>query len=67
MSETVEPRPVVKLTGTDGNAFAVLGLTKNALRKAGASQEHVAKFMTEAMSGDYDHLLATVMEYVEVE
>lgn len=52
-------RPNVKLTGTDGNAFAVLSKVCRALQKAGYSQSEVAKFQEEATSGDYDHLLAT--------
>lgn len=55
----------VKLTGRDGNAFAILGAVKKALEKAG-HKELAAEFMKEAMSGDYDHLLRTAMEYVEV-
>ena len=56
----------VQLLGGDGNAFVILGTVKNALKRAGHS-ELVDEFMAEAMNGDYDHLLATVMDYVEVE
>ena len=55
----------VKLTGTDGNAFAVLGAVSGALKKGG-HKDLASEFMAEAMSGDYDHLLQTAMEYVEV-
>ena len=34
-------KPEVKLVGEDGNAFAVMGKAKNALRKAGADKEYV--------------------------
>lgn len=57
----------VELVGHDGNAFAILGKVRNAMRKAGVSQMEIEKFTTEAMAGDYDHLLRTVMEYVNVE
>ena len=66
MKKTIEPRPTVQLTGEDGNAFAILGRVQKALRRAGASEEYCKQFMVEATSGDYDHLLATVMQYVEV-
>lgn len=56
---------VVKLTGTDGNAFAVLGKVVGALRKSGRA-DLVDEFRKEATSGDYDHLLATCMKYVDV-
>jgi hypothetical protein len=55
----------VKLVGTDGNAFAILGKVKKAIAKSD-HPELASVFMNEAMSGDYDHLLATCMEYVEV-
>jgi len=55
----------VKLIGNDGNAFFILGTVEKALKKAGFS-ELAKEYMTEATSGDYDHLLATTMEYVEV-
>ncbi len=56
----------VKLTGTDGNAFAILGKVKQALKKAG-HQDLAEQFLKEAMSGDYNHLLCTAMDYVEVD
>lgn len=62
-----EPRPVVQLTGTDGNAFAILGTVASALREAGASAGYIEAFTREATSGDYDQLLRTAMRYAEVE
>jgi hypothetical protein len=63
--EKLKKKPVVKLVGTDGNAFAILGKVKRALVDAGMKKEAEA-FMKEATSGDYDHLLATAMDYVDV-
>ena len=55
----------VKLLGENGNSFAILGRVNNALKRNG--HEDLAKeFMVEATSSDYDHLLQTCMEYVEV-
>ncbi len=59
-------KPTVKLVGEDGNAFAILGRVKRALVKAGM-QEEAKAFMEEATAGDYNHLLATVQKYVDVE
>lgn len=56
----------VKLIGEDGNAFFILGKVREALIKNGR-KDLVEEFMKEAQSGNHDHLLATVMEYVEVE
>ena len=55
----------VKLTGKDGNAFMILGLVSGALKKAGKA-DLAKEFVDEATKGDYDHLLQTAMEYVEV-
>jgi len=60
------PDTQVQLSGTDGNAFAVLGKVDRALRKAGATDEELRAFRAEATSGDYDHLLATCMRWVDV-
>ncbi len=57
----------VKLIGEDGNAFYILGKVQSALRRGGTGKEFIEAFTKEATSGDYNHLLATVMEVVEVE
>ena len=61
------PEVTVKLTGEDGNAYAILGAVRNALRKAGCDKDELNKFTTEATSGDYDNVLMTAMRWVEVE
>lgn len=60
------PNIKVLLTGKDGNAFAVLGAVSKALRNGGVSKVEVHQFMTEATSGDYDHLLQTCIEWADV-
>jgi hypothetical protein len=60
------PEVVVALVGTDGNAFAVLGAVNRALRRAGVDKAEQDEFMAEATAGDYDHLLITVMRWVDV-
>lgn len=57
---------VVVLTGTDGNAFAILGKVRRALLRSN-HPELVEAFMAEATCGDYDHLLVTCFRYVTVE
>jgi hypothetical protein len=56
----------VKLVGEDGNAFAIMGRVSKALRRAGLV-DVADEFMGEATSGDYAHLLETVLEYVETD
>ena len=57
----------VKLVGTDGNAWALIGRVSQALRRGGQSKEFIDAFVKEATSGDYNHLLCTCMEVCEVE
>lgn len=64
--ERVYRKPKVKLTGTDGNAFAILGVVQKAMKKAGIQQVIIDQFLTEAKSGDYDHLLQTCFKYADV-
>lgn len=61
MDVTGLKRPVVRLVGEDGNAFAILGRVRRAMRVAGWPQEKVQEFLREATAGDYDHLLQTVI------
>jgi hypothetical protein len=60
------PDVAVQLSGTDGNAFAILGTVQKALRRAGVPDEEVKAFYAEATSGDYAHLLQTAMRWVDV-
>lgn len=54
----------VKLVGKDGNAFSIIARVRQALRRGGR-EDLVEPFTKEATSGNYTHLLATVMEYVD--
>ena len=56
----------VQLSGTDGNAYAIMTTVQRALRRHGVPKEEIDKYLQESMSGDYDHLLQTAMEWVEV-
>lgn len=64
-TEKAPKRPRVKLIGTDGNAFAIIGKVSQTLKKAGL-RDRVKEFQEEATSGDYNHLLNTAMKYCEV-
>jgi hypothetical protein len=56
----------VQLSGHDGNAFAIMGAVRQALKSAGASQEDLSQYSQESMSGDYDNLLRVANEWVLV-
>ena len=60
------PTVEVELLGEDGNAFAILGRVSKAMKRAGVEKTDIDESMAEAMSGDYDHLVRTVMATVEV-
>lgn len=60
----MDKKPKLKLMGRDGNAFAILG---SAQRVAVKNKMDWGKISGEAMSGDYDHLLQTMMKYFDVE
>ncbi len=56
----------VKLVGTDGNAFALLGTVTAALRRGKIGSDFIKAFQKEATSGDYHHLLCTCMLVCDV-
>ena len=60
------PNVTVQLTGTDGNAFAIMGRVQAALRKAGATKEELAQYSMDSMSGDYDNLLRAQAKWVNI-
>ena len=59
-------KPMLQLAGEDGNAFAILGKARRVARESGWSQDEIDVMLEEAMSGDYDHLLRTMMRYFDV-
>lgn len=63
---TQNERPKLRLIGTDGNAFAVLGRAQRTLRKQGFPPEAINAFMDLATAGDYDHLLYVVQMWFDV-
>lgn len=60
------PEIAVELSGSDGNAFAIIGAVRRAMRRAGVPAEEIGAFCSEATSGDYDNVLQTAMRWVEV-
>lgn len=60
------PDVKVQLVGMDGNAFAIMGRVSCALRKAKVPQEEIDAYLEESMSDDYDNLLQTAMQWVDV-
>lgn len=58
------PEIEVELSGINGNAFNIIGVTQKALRRGGVPPAEVTRFVDEATSGDYDNVIQTVMRWV---
>ncbi len=61
-------KPKLKLIGQPLSAFAVMGKTLKSLRKAGADQTVIDKYMkgAKACCFHYDLILAMSKKYVEI-
>ena len=55
----------LQLVGLDGNAYSVMGAFKRAARRQGWTDPEIKAVLDEAMSGDYDHLLATILKHTD--
>lgn len=67
VNEVRYPEVQVVLSGNDGNAANIIGLVSTALRrKARVDDTVIAEFRREATSGDYDHVIATALRWVDV-
>lgn len=68
------PDVTVDMSGEDGGTLQILGRVRRALRlhlreleiPSADIDAEIATFTAEATSGDYNHLLQTVMRWVEV-
>ena len=60
------PQVEVDLSSVDGNAFAIMGTVVRAMRRAKIPEESVQKYLTEAMSLDYNNLLRVTMDTVSI-
>ena len=56
----------LNLEGVDSNAFVLLGVAQRELRR-NHKMDMWDEFHKEATSGDYNHLLATIMEWFDVD
>jgi len=51
------------LVGCDDSAFAILGAFSKAARRQKWTKEEIDAVVHKATEGDYNHLLATIMDY----
>ena len=66
MREDNVEKPKLQLVGLNGNALAILGRAYRAAREAGWEYEMIDTVLEEATSGDYNHLLQTMMKHFNV-
>jgi hypothetical protein len=62
LPEGVIPAPL-DLENVGGNAMDVVAAVSIGLREAGNDHQVIMDFRREALSGDYDHVLATALVY----
>ena len=60
--EQEEGKPVIDLTGPDGNAFALMAYVTGWGRDLKFTKESIDSIIEDMKSGDYEHLLEVVEE-----
>lgn len=61
-------RPKIKLVGQNGNVFNILGICRQASKKANWSELDWKEFQDQALAaGTYDSVLQLVLKHFEVE
>jgi hypothetical protein len=53
------------LVGQDGNAFALMGYTRNAMQECGKSKTQIDEVLRRAMSSDYNNLIAVLDDEIQ--
>jgi len=66
MTNLVDGKKVqMNLVGLDGNAFSLMGAFSSNARRQGWPKEDIDKVIAECTSGDYNHLLSTLVAHTE--
>lgn len=53
----------LQLVGLDGNAHSLMGAFRRRAQREGWSKEEIDAVLKECRSGDYDHLLQTLITH----
>lgn len=61
--QVVDKKVELDLVGVDSNAFSIMGAFKEQARKEDWTADEIDKVLTECKSGDYDHLLQTIIAH----
>ena len=62
---TTNKKVQLDLSEQDGNAYALMAAFNSEARRAGFTKEERDFILKDAMSGDYNHLVGTLMAYCE--
>lgn len=60
MKKIVNKSITFDLVGINGNAYAIMGAFRKQARKENWTHQEIEAVLDEAMSSNYDHLLATI-------
>lgn len=63
MAQIVNKRVNLRLVGLDGNAFVLMGAFSRQARREKWTQQEIDAVLSECKSGNYDHLLGTLMDH----
>jgi hypothetical protein len=64
-TQVVKKKAKCRLVGVDGNAYSVMGHFSRCARQSGWTNEEIDLVMKEAMSSNYEHLLATIAAHCD--
>ena len=53
------------LVGVDGNAYAIMGYVRTAMKRAKMTKEDIDTYTKDATSSDYYHLLVVSCEMID--
>lgn len=65
MKKVIDKTVNLNLVGVNGNAFMIIGVFQRQAKREGWTQEEIDAVLSEAKSGDYNHLLATIENHCE--
>lgn len=65
MAKVVNKTVNLQLVGLDGNAFSLMGAFSSQARREKWTKTEIDAVLEECMSGDYNHLLRTLMAHCE--
>lgn len=60
-----DKKVTLELVGLDGNAFSLMGAFQRQARKEKWTAKEIKEVIDECMTGDYNHLIATLADHCE--